>query len=281
MRVVDMDNDLFGKFAHIIAETLFVILQDILQRSAREEIMLFQPEHFSLIMPVFRIKNLADRFRQLNLFRCLNKSAFSEAAQVKLLWASRRPHTQRIDDRRVISYHRHIIRNSFNGIIITCHKFLASVDLDFVNMTAKMDFTRIFHHCGFPDIAVFQPAVRHFDLLSVNDLLPEQSVFITDCTSHGRQIQAAQAVQKTGGKTAESAVAKARFRFFLQHVADINAQFIQRFSIFFCGKKIKHIAVHTASHQELYTQIVKVLALLFFPYFTAGDHFLHDLVTHG
>ena len=155
MRVIDMNNYFFRQFTHIIAETLFVIFKDILQRSTGEEIMLLQPKHFPFIMPVFRIKHLADSLSKLNLFRCLYKTSFAESAKIQFLGAPGRPHSQGIYDSCIISHYRHVVWNCFHSIVVPGYKLLLSVDFDLFNMTAKVNLTGILHYSGFPHISVF------------------------------------------------------------------------------------------------------------------------------
>ena len=83
MGIVDMDYHMIRQFAHIIAETFFVIFQNVLEGSAREEIMLFKPQHFSFIMTVFRIEYFADCFCQFYFFGCLYIPSFPETAEIQ------------------------------------------------------------------------------------------------------------------------------------------------------------------------------------------------------
>ena len=281
MRVVDMDDHLLGQLAHILAEALLVILQDVLQRSAGEEIVLLQAEHLAFIVPVFGIQHLADRLGQLNLFGGLHIAAFTEAVQVQLLRAPGGPHAQRVHHRCVVADHGHVVRHRFHGVVVAGHIVLFAVDLDLFHMAAEVHLAGVLHHGGLPHVAVVQPAVGQFHLLAVHDALAEQSVFIADGAAHGRQVQAAQAVQEACGQAAQAAVAQSGFRFFLQHVLDIDAQFLQGLGIFLGGQQVQHVAVHAAAHQVFDAQVIKALALLLFPGFAAGHHLLHDLVAHG
>ena len=144
-----------------------------------------------------------------------------------------------------------------------------------------MNLAGILHHGVFPDVAVVQPAVRHFYLLTVHDLLPEQTVLISDGTSHSRQVQAAQTVHKACSQSAQTAVAQTGFRFFLQYVLDINSQLAQRIRVFLRGEQVKHVAVHAAAHQELDAQIIKPLSFGAFSLFPANNRLLHDLIANG
>ncbi len=156
-----------------------------------------------------------------------------------------------------------------------------AVLIDCIHMAAVMHFAGIFHDGHFPDVAVVQPGVREFNLLAVNDLLTEQAVFIADGAAHGRQVKGSERIQEAGSQTAETAVAQAGFRFFLENIVQTDAEFRECFAVFLCGNKVQHVAEHAAAHEKLNRKIIKTLGLMVLALFACDSKLLHDLIADG
>ena len=90
-----------------------------------------------------------------------------------------------------------------------------------VSVAAKADVHCLIHLTDFPGIAVFQPAVRQFYLLVIDDALGKQAV--------ARQLQGGQRVDEAGSQTAQAAVAQARIPFLGDDVLHIETQICQAF----------------------------------------------------
>ncbi|MPN49068.1 hypothetical protein SDC9_196681 [bioreactor metagenome] len=79
----------------------------------------------------------------------------------------------------------------------------------------------------FPDITVPQPIFRQLDLIAIHELLPEQSVFITDSHAGSRNSRGCHGIHKTGCQSAQSPIAQAGVHFIGLDLLQIQSQFPQ------------------------------------------------------
>ena len=281
VRIVDVDAHLLRQQLEVAPVQFFEILDDVLQRGACEEIVLLEPQHLAFVVVVLRIQHLGDDLRCFRRLHRLAVLALTKRRQVNVLGAAGRPHAKRVHRRRIIAYNRHVVRDGLHRVVIPVDKARHTVVVHLVHMAAEVNLAGVLHHGHFPHVAVGQPAVWQFHLLTIHNFLAEQAVFIANRAAHRRQIQAGQAVQEACRQASEAAVAQARFRLFLQQVVHIDAQFAQRLPVYIRGHQVQHVAIQAAPHQKFYRQIIQPLELGFLALLTGNGVLLHNLVAHG
>ena len=144
-----------------------------------------------------------------------------------------------------------------------------------------MDFHRLVRARDLPDIARFQPVVRHLGLIAVDELLAEEAELIADGAAHGGQLHGGQSVQKAGRQTAEAAVAKARFRLQLKDGVLIDAQFLQRLGVIVLVDEVDDIGMQRAAGEKLGAKVVDLLLALGLAHAAGRSAAAHHLVAHG
>ncbi|CAH0298618.1 hypothetical protein SRABI106_03710 [Rahnella aquatilis] len=83
----------------------------------------------------------------------------------------------------------------------------AGFDAFMLHPSAETHFITGIVTLEFPRVTVFQPVIRRFFLLTVDDALRKHTVFIPDAVTAPRQRQRRQRIKETGRQSSESAVA--------------------------------------------------------------------------
>ncbi len=112
-----------------------------------------------------------------------------------------------------------------------------------------------------PDIAVAQPAVRHFHLLPVFDFLSEQAIAVPDAVAVAGKVQGCERIEETRCQTSQAAVAQSCIGFERFHLVDVNAKIGQPFLDYIINAQVAQVVGHETSHQELHGKIVKLFCL--------------------
>ena len=150
-----------------------------------------------------------------------------EVAQVNALRGAGAPQAQTVDGGGVIAHQRHVVGNSLDRVVADVTEHRAAVLVAHFNVTVEVHLAGILHYGHFPHVAVAQPVVRQLDLLTVHNLLAEQTVFIADGAAHRGQVKGRQRVHEARCQTAQTAVAQRGFRLFLKHLVHVDVQFVQ------------------------------------------------------
>ncbi len=227
MRVVDVDDDLLRQLAPVRAVELLEVLEDVLETGGGEEILLLQAEQLAFVVVVFGVEDVGDSFRQFLFLRRLHIVAVVEVAQVNALRGAGAPQAQAVDGGGVIAHQRHVVGDSLDRVVADVTEHRAAVLVAHFDVTVEVHFAGILHYGHFPHVAVAQPVVRQLDLLTVHNLLAEQTVFIADGAAHRGQVKGGQRVHEARCQTAQTAVAQRGFRLFLKHLVHVDVQFVQ------------------------------------------------------
>ena len=97
------------------------------------------------------------------------------------------PQAERINRTVVVADNRHVIGNRHDRLIIFLDKlFLAVFLLGHADIAAKLDFHAVFRPADFKGIAVFQPFIRLFHLIAINNFLFKNTIAIANAAAIGR-----------------------------------------------------------------------------------------------
>ena len=135
-------------------------------------------------MIIVRIQYLYQILGKVLLLYCLVVISFVKGIQLKYFYRLCVPDHQRIYHVIVITYDRHIIRYGNYRLIIPLHKLDSAVRLCLCrNIPSKFYFIGILRSAQLERIAVLQPVVRNFHLITVLNFLFEHTVTVTDSTA--------------------------------------------------------------------------------------------------
>ena len=191
---------------------------------------------------------------------------FVEGIQGEVLNSLCIPDGQRVYNIVVVSYDWHIVRNCVYRLVIFLYEVYASGSLIILlcYVSAKFYFFCVFRAFQLEWIAVFQPVVRYFYLITVADLLFEHTVFITDTAAVCRISQCSQGIQEACCQTAKTAVSKRRISLLVLQKVQVQSHLIKSFLYLFVCSQVNQVISQRTSHQELHGHIVNCLRILLF-----------------
>ena len=261
--IVQLEGNLLIQLCDIIV-MFFIFCNCSLYACRNEEILLFQTQLFSFVMVVVRIQNLYDGFCKVFLLNRFVVITFVEGIQGEVLNSLCIPDGQRVYNIVVVSYDWHIVRNCVYRLIIFLYEVYASGSLIILlcYVSAKFYFFCVFRAFQLEWIAVFQPVVRYFYLITVADLLFEHTVFITDTAAVCRISQCSQGIQEACCQTAKTAVSKRRISLLVLQKVQVQFHLIKSFLYLFVCSQVNQVISQRTSHQELHGHIVQNLRIL-------------------
>ena len=240
---------------------------DRLQRCGNEEILLGKAEQLTLGMVVGRIQNLGQNFRIGVLLHCLQISTLREQVHVEHRGGLCLPQTQNVDSLTVGTGNHDIIRNRLDFLVVIMNDVTLAVLPGFLDVTAETDSARLIGSGNEHNITAGQPVVRQLDLLTVDKLLLEQTVFIQQRETGCGIVECGSRVHIACGKTTETAVAKTRIRFAFVNGIERKAEFRQNITVDFCETKIAEVILQRTADEEFHAHIVQGLAGLALDFF--------------
>ena len=136
----------------------------------------------------------------------------------KILIHFRIPEAQGIHRVVMISNDWDIIWHAHDSRIPLADQFEISraiVLLTHIRISSEANLNRLIWFPVLPDKAILQPVIRDFCLMSINNLLFKQAIFITDTTAMSWKSKRSHGVYKAGCQSTKAAITKACIRFFL------------------------------------------------------------------
>src|SRR5688572_28514546 len=117
----------------------------------------------------------------------------------------------------------------------------------------------IFRPRNLPGISVPQPVIRRLGLLTIDDPLPEDAVFVADAVAVERQAQCGRGIEKTGREPPQSAVAEARVVLAFGEALEIEPDLLHRLVVVAVRAEVDDAADQQPSEKELEREVVDAL----------------------
>ena len=144
-----------------------------------------------------------------------------------------------------------------------------------------MNFFCIFRATKFERIAIFQPVIRYFYLISIFDLLFEHTVTITDTASICTVIQSCKRIKEACCKTSQTTVTKCRVRLLIFDHIEIKTKFIQSFFYFFVCSQVDQVVSKSTTHQKFHGHVINSFRILLFVCILCFQPVINDNVFYG
>ena len=213
VRIVDVNGHFISQLAKVRLQ-FFETAQDALNAGGNEEIFLNKPQTAAFVGAVVRIEELRNALhRPLILLPVVPPPLGGNPVSGKIPIHFRVPEAQSIDGMIFRPHNGDIVRHSQNGGISFMYQFQGTVVLfPHVSITAETHVYRLVRLAVLPRKAVPQPPIGQLHLMTVNDFLFEETVFIADTAPVGGQRQRCHGVNEAGRQAAQPAVAEAGVR---------------------------------------------------------------------
>ncbi len=125
-----------------------------------------------------------------------------------------------------------------------------------------MDGLCVFRTRDLPGIAILQPMIRFFDLLSVNNLLTEDAIVIAKPIAHAGQFEGGERVHEACGQTPEAAIAKTSVNFEIAERIPVQAILFQRLAADGVHLQVDDVVAQETANQKFEREIIDALHIV-------------------
>ena len=227
MGVVDVEGDLLRQQRHVVADVALEDLHSVLQRGARQEVLLHEAQLLALGGVVLRVEHLGDPARDGVLVLMGGQAVHGRGFGVEVVGQHGAPGAQAVHDLAVVAHDGQVIGHGDDVLRVLEGDVVLPVHPLLHETAAEVDRHGVPLGRDLPGVAVGQPLVRHLHLLAVYDALAEEAVLVADGAADGGEVQGRHGVQEAGGQTAQAAVAQRGFRLLVEHLAQGEAQLLE------------------------------------------------------
>ena len=266
MRIVDVDGNLIRKVPQR-AVAAQVVGNDGLQGCGNEEVLLGQTKQLTLGVVVGRIQNLGEDLRVGILLHCLHVGTLREQVHIEHRGALCLPQAQNVDRLTVGTGDHDVIGNSLDLFVIAVNDIALAVLPGFLDVTAEANGARLVGSRNKNDVTAGQPVVGQLDLLTVDELLLEQTVFIQQRKTGCGVVERGRRIHKASRKSAKTAVAETRIGLVLTDGIERIAELGEDFAIGFGQTQVAEVVLQRAADQKFHAHIVQGLAGLTLDFF--------------
>ena len=235
-------------------------MQDVLQRTRHEEVLLQEPQplaHFGLVVGV---EHLGDG---LGAHLVLDRSvvvAGVERVQLERLDRPGPPQRQHVARVHAVPLDRGVVGDALQHPSRDPSDAVAACSVDVVlAVAAPVDPVTHIGLDNLPRVAVDQPVVGLLDLPAVTNLLIENAELIADAIADGVMFQRGERVQIAGRQPAQTAVAQPGLLLAGQNFAEVLAEFLERRARRVFDTEIEQVRAELRPHQELSREIARDL----------------------
>ena len=123
-------------------------------------------------------------------------------------------------------------------------------------ISAEFDGLCIFRTTKLKRIAILQPHIRNFYLISIHNLLFEHTIAITDTTAISCIAECSKGIHKACCKTSQTTVTKGCIRLLVFDHVQIQSDLFQCFFYFIIECKVDQVVAQCTAHEELHGHIV-------------------------
>ena len=153
-------------------------------------------------MVVVGVQYLHDISGQVLLLHSLLVISLVKGIQLEAHHRLRVPDPQGVHNMVAIAHDRQVKGNGIHGLVTRLRKMISAVLVPgYSHIAADFNLFLIFGPAQFEGIAIHQPVVRHFNLISVLDLLLEHTIAVANAAAGGGITQGSQRVQKACRQT--------------------------------------------------------------------------------
>ena len=154
----------------------------------------------------------------------------------------------------------HIIRNCKNRLVIHMLKLeIAVLIYRLLYMSAKFNLITILWSAKLERITVLKPGIRYLYLETIDDLLLEHTVTITDSAAICCISERCKRIHKAGCQTSETTITKCRIRLLILNNAKVKTDLLECFLHFLVSTQIDQVVTKRTPHQEFHGHIVQCL----------------------
>ena len=261
MRVVELEDHAVGKLLKVEALGEHAV-EEVVDGCRDEEVLLLQAQLLALGRRVLGVEHLGNVLGEgLGAHRLLIVAGV-EDAQIEGVGRRRAPQPQGVDPAVVIPGNHHVVGHREHVPVRNPARTLHTVVVIGLGATAERDRLGGFGVGELPRRAHAKPGIRLFDLLIVDEGLPEDAVLIADAVPDRRHAHGGQRIDEARSEAPQTTVAEARFDLDLAHVVHRDAALREGIRRDLAQPRREQIVVELLAQQVLRRQVADGLRLL-------------------
>mmetsp|Transcript_35289 Transcript_35289/g.76152 ORF Transcript_35289/g.76152 Transcript_35289/m.76152 type:complete len:380 (-) Transcript_35289:81-1220(-) len=209
MGVVHLNGDLLGKFRPLPVGLLDELAQEILQGGAHEEVLLLQSQELALVLVVVGVEDSREILGLASVVDSLRVAELVECLEVKLLGRKGPPKSQVVGIVGVEARDGIVIGHGLDDLATDPASPPATLVVRVVlNAATEAHWVGHIRTRDLPRHGLGKPVVGLLDLPTVDDVLLEDAIAVSDAIAPARERQSGHGVQEAGGQSAETSVAE-------------------------------------------------------------------------
>ena len=230
--------------------------QHVLQGARHEEILLFEPQFLAAQLVIVRIEHLAQVLGRHSLVDGAVVVAAVENRDIEGLGGFGAPQSQGVGGVGVVTQDGRVVRHADDGLArYPAHSRAVAFVHVLFGHAAELDFDGPLGPHQLPRIAEAQPFIGLLDLPAVDDLLMENTEFVTYAVADGRHFEGGQGIDEACRQASEAAVAESGFFFLLQQLVEIQSQFGDALLDPIEDSEIDQVVAQVRAHQKFGRQV--------------------------
>ena len=281
MGVVQLECCLLIEFTDIFM-ALLIFFNCCLYTCRDEEVLLLQTQFLTCIVIIIRIKDIDDVLCQILLLNSLLIITLIEGIKMEIIDCLCIPYTQGVDDVVVVAEHRNIIWNRAYRLVALLNKIVSLVLLIILHTHIATEFydLRILRTAQLKRVAILEPVIRYFHLITILDFLLEHTITVTDTAAVCRISKRCKRIEEARCQTAKAAVSKCSIRLLILNHIEVKAHLIQRFLYFLICTQVDQIISKRTPHQKLHGHVINRLRIIDLILLLRCQPVIDDIILH-
>ena len=282
VRIVQLDSDLFREELPVVVVELLEALDDVLQRSRAEEVLLLEAQFLTVHGSVVRVQDLGNRFGKFHVLHSGDVVTIVEVAKAEVVSGFGAPEAEVVHRVVLVTRDRRIVREGHHVVLRFPAVAEATVFVhpaDHVAVERHLD--SVSRAGDFPRVREAQPVIRLFFLFAVHNLLAEHAVFVTDAHTRCRKFERCHGVEEASCQTAKTSVAKPCVHFLFAEFFERHADFVKSFRHGAFDVEVQHGVAERTANQKFEREVIDALDVFFVIGVLRLDPTVNKTVTHG
>ena len=260
MCVIELDCRISGQLSPVVAGSLETP-DDICKRACNEEVLLLESENLSEILGIVGVEYLTDVLCLDLMAHCLVVVSSVELLEAEFLKGLGAPESEGVDGLSAVTDDRHVIGHALDLVGIDPFVVVTSVLMDHFHAAAEIDRISEVRSGDFPRVAVTEPVVGLLELITVSDLLAEDSVVVSDSVAEGGDFKGCHRVQKACCKSSETSVSQSCIGLDVCQLFIGVSEILQGLGDLVLKSHVCNVVGHGPSHEELEGEVIDSLGL--------------------
>lgn len=262
MGIVQLHAVLLGEHSKSVVVLLLISADHVIDGSRAEEVLLLETELLTGISAIVGVEHGRDVLGLLSLGDGTLVVRRVESIEVEVRARARSPQTQVVGIVGVEAGDRSIVSHGKDLLAALPLGSLSVAILVLLRVTVETNLVGDILALNFPRVAVVQPEVRNLYLITILDLLLENTVVISNTITPSRDLKGGERVDEASGKSTETTITKGGISLLLIELLEVITHVHESLLELLLHVNVDEGILESTTHKELERQIVNSLDIL-------------------